>query len=112
MLAAADRSLGDPVDVVVAAVDPHEDGARRLREAAASPYVPDLVLAGVASGDPHAAWPLFAGKHASAGPTAYACRGDACDAPTYDPVELGRQVAHLAPSAGAAVSAVQERQAD
>jgi uncharacterized protein YyaL (SSP411 family) len=96
MLCAADRALGEPIDVVVAA--PAADG-RALRQAAARPYVPDLVIASVAVGDAHAAWPLFAGKIAREGrPTAYACRGTSCDAPTEDLAELDRQVRSLSAS--------------
>jgi uncharacterized protein len=101
MLAAADRMLGDPVDVVVASGSADE-AARALREAAATPYVPDLVLASVADGDAHAGWPLFTGKVARDGrATAYACRGYTCDEPTDDPERLAAQVEGLA---GAAVS--------
>ena len=93
MLAAADRRLGEPIDVVVAGSP--TDG-RELRIAAARPYVPDLVLTSVASGDPHEDWPLHAGKIARDGrATAYACRGYACDAPTDDPGRLAEQVAAL-----------------
>ncbi len=91
MLSAADRSLGEQIDVVVAAAD--ADGeARGLRAAAIAPYVPDLVLAGVAPTDPHAAWRLFVRKSPANGATAYACRGYACDEPTVDPVRLTEQV--------------------
>ncbi len=92
MLSAADRSLGQPIDVVVAAADPDGE-ARRLREAAVAPYVPDLVLAAVAPADPQAAWPLFVGKlPVGRAATAYACRGYACDEPTVDPAQLSEQV--------------------
>ena len=92
MLSAADRSLRQPIDVVVAAADPDGE-ARGLREAAVAPYVPDLVLAAVAPTDPHAAWPLFVGKEpVSGGATAYACRGYACDEPTAEPARLSEQV--------------------
>jgi uncharacterized protein YyaL (SSP411 family) len=94
MLSAADRALGEPIDVVVAA-DASDEG-RLLREVAARPYVPDLVIAAVGAGEPHAAWPLFEGKAARDGrATAYACRGTSCDAPTQDPDELDRQVRAL-----------------
>jgi hypothetical protein len=97
MLCAADRQLGAPVDVVVAIGTPDEPDGRDLRQAAATPYVPDLVLTGVAAGDEHAGWPLYAGKAASAGrATAYACRGYACDEPTPDPRRLEEQVRGLA----------------
>jgi uncharacterized protein len=93
--------LGDPVDVVVASASADE-AARALREAAATPYVPDLVLTSVADGDAHAGWPLFTGKVARDGrATAYACRGYTCDEPTDDPERLAAQVEGLA---GAAVS--------
>jgi uncharacterized protein len=97
MLCAADRALGEPVDVVVAADATGVEGARALREAAVRPYVPDLVLACLEAGAPHAGWPLFEGK-VSERPTAFACRGYACDAPTGDPDELVAQVARLAPA--------------
>jgi uncharacterized protein YyaL (SSP411 family) len=98
MLAAADRSLGTPIDVVVAAVDPSDEAAVALRRAAADRYVPDLVLTGVAPDDPHDGWPLHEAKLPIDGrPTAYACRGYACDAPTAVPDELARQVEGLGP---------------
>jgi uncharacterized protein len=98
MLCAADRMLGSQVDVVVAASDSSAaaDAAHRLRVAASSPYVPDLVLTTVGSGDPHAGWPLYEGKAPGAAVTAYACRGYACDAPTDDPDLLREQVGRLA----------------
>jgi len=41
-----------------------------------------------------AAKPLIEGKRARNGvPTAYVCRGTACDQPTSDPVLLARQIA-------------------
>ena len=55
-----------------------------------------LVLTSVATGDPHAAWPLYQGKIArGASATAYACRGYACDEPTTDPRHLAEQVTAL-----------------
>jgi uncharacterized protein len=97
MLAAADRSLGEPIDVVVASPDPSDDAAVAVRYAAVQPYVPDLVLTNVAPGDPQSSWPLYVAKVAiDARPTAYACRGYACDAPTTDPRVVTEQVAHLA----------------
>ncbi len=97
MLCAADRALGEPVDVVVAALHPDDDEADLLRSAAARPYVPDLVLSGVVAGDPHASWPLHEDKSVRDGrATAYACRGYACDEPTSDPQRLAEQVRGLA----------------
>ena len=97
MLCAADRALGDPVDVVVAAGGPGDADADVLRAAAGRAYVPDLVLTAAAPGDPHQAWPLYEGKSAREGQaTAYACRGYACDEPTSDPGRLAEQVTGLA----------------
>jgi uncharacterized protein YyaL (SSP411 family) len=97
MLSAADRALGEAIDVVVAAGDAADPAALALRRAAARPYQPDLVLTAVAPDDPHAGWPLYAGKEPrEGGATAYACRGYRCDAPTRDPDELARQVPALA----------------
>jgi uncharacterized protein YyaL (SSP411 family) len=106
MLSAADRALRPAVDAVVAG-PPDDPRSVALRAAAASPYAPDLVIAGVASADPLGEWPLFGGKVPKDGvPTAYVCRGYACDAPTSDPATVIEQVARLA-GAGT-VSATQE----
>jgi uncharacterized protein YyaL (SSP411 family) len=99
MLCAADRLLGEPIDVVVAG-EPDSEDARRLREAAAAAYVPDLVITAVDPTDPHTDWPLYAAKGArDGGATAYACRGTACDEPTTNPARLAEQVRGLAVSA-------------
>jgi uncharacterized protein YyaL (SSP411 family) len=96
MLCAADRFLGEPIDVVVAGGDPGDPGAAALRHAAARPYAPDLLIAAVSPGDEHAAWPLFVGKEPMEGvATAFVCRGYACDAPSGDPALVERQVAAL-----------------
>jgi uncharacterized protein len=95
MLCAADRRLGEPIDVVVAG---RPDDGRPLRQSAARPYVPDLVLTAATDGDEHESWPLHAGKVARDGlATGYACRGYACDEPTHDPARLSEQVLGLAP---------------
>ncbi len=96
MLAAADRALGAPIDAVIAgaASDPE---ANRLRQASAEPYVPDLVVAPLPPDAPIAEWPLFVGKAERDGrPTAYVCRGYACDEPTSDPDRVRDQVEGLA----------------
>jgi uncharacterized protein YyaL (SSP411 family) len=57
-----------------------------------SRYLPTRVVAGAAEGE-CADLPLLAGKTARAGrPTAYVCERYACQAPTDDPTELGRQL--------------------
>jgi uncharacterized protein YyaL (SSP411 family) len=96
MLAAADRALSEPIDAVVAG-DPKDPRAVSLRRAAAAPYLPDLVIAPLAPGPDLADWPLFAGKMPrEAIPTAYVCRGYACDEPTTDPDRVRAQVEALA----------------
>jgi uncharacterized protein YyaL (SSP411 family) len=95
MLAAADRALSDPIDAVVAgrADDPR---AVSLRRAAAADYLPDLVIAPLPGSAAIAAWPLFVGKVERDGiPTAYVCRGYACDEPTSDPDRVREQVGEL-----------------
>ncbi len=96
MLGAADRALRPAVDVVVAG-EPADARSVALRRAAAAPYAPDLVIAGLPPDSPIQSRPLFVGKVPREGvPTAYVCRGYACDAPTPDPEEVGVQVTRLA----------------
>ena len=96
MLAAADRALGELLDVVIAG-DAADQRAVALRRAASAPYAPDLVIAPLPDGAGIATWPLFKGKVArDGGPTAYVCRGYACDEPTADPERVRAQVAALA----------------
>jgi uncharacterized protein YyaL (SSP411 family) len=96
MLAAADRALGEQLDAVVAG-EGDDPRAIALRRAAAAPYAPDLVIAPLPAASPIGGWPLFEGKVPRNGtPTAYVCRGYACDAPTADPQHVRAQVAALA----------------
>ncbi len=97
MLCAADRSLGEQIDAVVAG-DRLDPRAVALRRAVAQPYAPDLVIAPLDPGGSLAEMALFTGKTALAGvPTAYVCRGYACDEPTSDPQRAAAQVAAMAP---------------
>ncbi|MGZ8563491.1 MAG: thioredoxin domain-containing protein, partial [Candidatus Limnocylindria bacterium] len=61
MLAVADRSFGEQLDAVVAG---EADDARAiaLRQAAAGPYAPDLVIAPLPAESDLNRWPLFEGK--------------------------------------------------
>ena len=104
MLSSADRALGAPIDVVIAAPAAGDGTVLELAKAIARPYAPDLVIGVVAPDAPHARWPLFAGKVARNGTTtAYVCRGYACDAPTTDPGQAAGQVRGLvAPTGDAA----------
>ena len=102
MLAAADRALRPAVDIVVAG-DPADARTIALRRAAAAPYAPDLVIAGLPPGSIIESRPLFVGKSAREGvPTAYVCRGYACDAPTADPAVARAQVTGLSAAEPAA----------
>jgi hypothetical protein len=100
-LCAADRALGEPVDAVVVG-DRGDVRTQALLRAVAAPYAPDLVIAPLDPGDGSpagaavAAMALFAEKVAHGGePTAYVCRGYACDEPTSDPQRARRQVVGL-----------------
>ena len=96
MLCAADRALGETLDAVVAG-EGDDPAAIALRRAAAAPFAPDLVIAPLPAATPISAWPLFEGKTMRSGaPTAYVCRGYACDEPTADPDLVRAQVAALA----------------
>jgi uncharacterized protein YyaL (SSP411 family) len=93
-LCAADRALAEPLDAVIAGPRAAE-AAVSLRQAAAQPYAPDLVIAPWEGDDEP--WPLFAEKLRRDGTaTAYVCRGYACDRPTSDPAEVREQVSRLA----------------
>jgi hypothetical protein len=95
-LSAADRSLAEPTDVVVAD-DADAAGAVALRRAVAQPYAPDLVIAPLP--ERVEGWPLFEEKASADGrATAYVCRGYTCDRPTTDPDEARGQVERLAVS--------------
>jgi len=100
MLCSIDRSLSAAVDAVVAgpADDPR---AVELRRAVAAPYAPDLVIAPRVPETGLPDWPLFVGKGMrDEEPTAYVCRGYACDEPTADPATAERQVRAQAGAAG------------
>ncbi len=101
MLAAADRALGESLDAVVAG-DADDPRGVALRRAAAVPYAPDLVIAPMPAGSGVSRWPIFEGKVPRDGaPTAYVCRGYACDAPTTDPERVTTQIrAAATPDAG------------
>jgi hypothetical protein len=96
MLGVADRAQQPVVDVVVAG-QPSDPRSLALRRAAARPYAPNLVIAGLPPDEVSASSPLFTGKTPRGGvPTAYVCRGYACEAPTTDPAVVRDQVTRLA----------------
>ena len=95
LLAAADRALGEPFDAVIVG-DPRDPRAVALRRSVGAAYAPDLVIASLPPDSAIAEWPLFEGKVPRGGaPTAYVCRGYACDEPTQDPHRAAAQVAAL-----------------
>jgi uncharacterized protein YyaL (SSP411 family) len=95
MLCAIDRSLSAPIDAVIAG-EPELERSLALRRAVALPYAPNLVIAPLPPGDPAGQLPLFQGKAGIDGqPTAYVCRGYACEAPTPDPKRAAAQVRGL-----------------
>ncbi len=92
-LSALDFHLGPTLEVALVWPPASDEKAREslLREVF-SRYLPTRVVAGAAEGE-NEAIPLLAGKSARAGqPTAYLCERYACQAPTADPAELGRQL--------------------
>ncbi len=95
MLCAIDRSLSEPMDAVVAgrAADPVAIG---LRQAVARVYAPDLVIAPREPGGGLEGWELFSAKAMLDNrPTAYVCRGYACEEPTTDSERASEQVRAL-----------------
>jgi uncharacterized protein YyaL (SSP411 family) len=92
-LAALDFYLGPPVEVAVVwpAGEAPIERERLLREVFTR-YLPTRVVAGSTEGDTDGV-ALLAGKVARDGrATAYVCERYACQAPTTEPAELGRQL--------------------
>jgi uncharacterized protein YyaL (SSP411 family) len=95
MLAAVDRSLAGPIDMVIATTA--DDSGEDLRAVGHRLYAPDLVVATVNAADPTAYWPVFLDKRPLDGKaTAYVCRGYACQAPTSQPAEVEHQIIGIA----------------
>jgi uncharacterized protein YyaL (SSP411 family) len=91
-LSALDFHLGPPVEVALVWPAGAAGGADQLLREVFSRYLPTRVVAGAPEGGA-ADLALLAGKTAQTGqPTAYVCERYACQAPTTDPAELGRQL--------------------
>jgi uncharacterized protein YyaL (SSP411 family) len=104
-LGALDFHLGPPVEVAVVWPPPGDPAGRAaLLGQVFGRYLPTRVLAGGAEGTGGGpALPLLAGKPARAGrATAYVCERYACQAPTTEPAELGRQLDERVPGAAPA----------
>ncbi len=93
LLSALDFHLGIVVEVALVWPAGTPPGpAEGLLAEVFSRYLPGRVLAGAPEGET-AGLPLTEGKAALSGqPTAYLCERYACQAPTTDPAELGRQL--------------------
>ncbi len=96
LLQALDFHLSTPMEVAV--VGPREDPATQaLLHEVYRRYIPNKVIAGRAPDDARLSRlsPLMEARDARGGlPTAYVCESYACQAPTSDPAELGRQLDH------------------
>jgi uncharacterized protein YyaL (SSP411 family) len=91
--AALDFHLGPTLEVALLWPDGSPEAAREplVREVFAR-YLPMRVVGGAPEGGATGS-PLLDGKRALSGrPTAYICERYACQAPTADPAELGRQL--------------------
>ena len=91
-LAAADVAVFGATEVAIVG-DPQRDDFGALARAAASTYVPSLVVAGGAPGETNGV-ALLAQRDAREGrATAYVCRGFVCEEPTTDAERLVSQLA-------------------
>ncbi len=94
LLAALDFSASGTREVAIIG-EPEAPGTKALLGLVYARYLPNKVLAGRAEDDAESAGliPLLAQRPTRDGkPTAYVCEGYACQAPTTDPEELGRQL--------------------
>ena len=90
-LAVAEAFAAGPLEVAIVAEDPTAPVAFDLLIAARRSRSPGQVLAVGRPDEP--GWALLADRPLMGGaPTAYVCRGFACDAPTTDPAELTRRL--------------------
>jgi hypothetical protein len=102
-LAALDFHLGPPLEIaLVWPADGPETGLAPLLREVRRRYLPARVVTGGPAGPAILdASPLLAGKGAIGGrPTAYVCERYACQAPTTEAADLGRQLDGRAPTAG------------
>ena len=92
LLGALDRSVADPVEIVIVGA---RDDTRTLEllEAALSPYMPNRSIAGSAPGDDFSqTLPVLEGRHGGGEPAAYVCERYACKAPVSDALALADQL--------------------
>jgi uncharacterized protein len=90
-LSALDFQLGPPLEVALVWPAAGAAAGEALLREVFSRYLPTRVVAGAREGED--GLPLLAGKSARDGrATAYVCERYACQSPTGDPAELGRQL--------------------
>jgi uncharacterized protein YyaL (SSP411 family) len=96
LLSALDRTVADPVEIAI--VGARDDKRTiELLQAALSPYMPNLTIAGTAPGEdlPHEL-PVLEGRNRATEPgtepVAYVCERYACKAPVSDAVALAAQL--------------------
>ena len=96
LLSALDRTVADPVEIAI--VGARDDKRTvELLQAALSPYIPNLTIAGTAPGEdlPHEL-PVLEGRNRGTEPgtepVAYVCERYACKAPVSDAVALAAQL--------------------
>ena len=92
LLGALDRSVADPVEIVIVGA---RDDTRTLEllEAALSPYMPNRTIAGSAPDDELShTLPVLEGRRGGGEPAAYVCERYACKAPVSDALALAEQL--------------------
>jgi uncharacterized protein len=95
LLGSMDMELNGAIQVALVG-DSGDPSLRALERVVAGNYVPSLVLA-IGNGSDDNSVKLLADRTPQGGrPTAYVCRGYACDAPVTDPRELATQLEHAA----------------
>ena len=103
LLGCADMELHGAIEVALVG-SRQSPQLRALERAVAAEYLPALVLAGGPPGDEHVVKLLDGRPLVDDQPTAYVCRGYACDKPVTDADSLAEQLENAA-KAGAAVTA-------
>jgi hypothetical protein len=93
MLSAADRSIAPPIEVAIVG-EPADLDTRTLIQAAHGAAIRNLTVVGAAPGSDVDGIPLLDGRGQIDGkPTAYVCRGYACELPVYSADSMREQMA-------------------
>src|SRR5205807_10503168 len=94
----ADMELHGAIEVALVG-SRQSAGFRALERVVADHYVPSLVLAGGSASERHIVKLLDKRSLIDDQPTAYVCRGYACDKPVTDPESLAEQLENAATAA-------------